>query len=56
MVETAVKLTFMLVCLILQLLITGICLAIGFKIGNILYERGQQEYLARKQKPVTSTI
>jgi hypothetical protein len=54
--DTLVKVIVGLIMLVLQLLITGICLAIGFKLGNIIYEKGQKEYEIRKQKTTPATV
>lgn len=40
---------------VLKLVITGICLAIGFKLGYVVYEKAQAEYIKRTAKPAPAS-
>jgi len=48
MIEGLVKVVVILVVTLIHMVITGICLAIGFKIGHIIYEMGEKEIQKRK--------
>lgn len=52
--DTLVKWMVVLVLVILKLLITGFCLAIGFKLGYLAIDKAQEKYNQRKGRTATA--